>query len=347
MRTFTEGGALPTSTNILNPERFLNVDYPSTNGFRFVYNPLNAAQATAPCPNPQIYPELERVRERLYVVNGVDDDNDGYVDESFDGIDNDGDGVTDPGFNGLDDNENGQIDEELELLYHRQGGAHLYFDPRIPGIPSIPNSQALSEFEEEQYIHGAYNDLVTTTYVIIRRPYVASGSREITLPAGAVIDLTTTTLGVNSERSRVPIDQATGYVDLMFEEGGRVVPSTPYGYSQAMSTDYPFYYLWIAERGDVKEPLWGFDPRLGPVREFGANPGSNSSYLLPMPQGTNAYLTDPSQAFQLGNYLTGDRRMIVISPTSGHTSVSEIVEFNGLNINAPYILARDSQQTGN
>ncbi len=38
--------------------------------------------------------------EFLILLNGKDDDNDGFTDEIFDGIDNDGDGIIDPGFNG-------------------------------------------------------------------------------------------------------------------------------------------------------------------------------------------------------------------------------------------------------
>ena len=53
---------------IANPERFVNVGNPGT-------TPTNPNQAGS---------------EYLFLVNGVDDDGDGYVDEGFDGVNNDG-----------------------------------------------------------------------------------------------------------------------------------------------------------------------------------------------------------------------------------------------------------------
>jgi hypothetical protein len=63
--------------------------------------------------------------ETLILVNGRDDNGNGYVDESFDGLDNDGDGITDPGYNGLDDNGDGVVDEFAELAI----GGGLEFEP--------------------------------------------------------------------------------------------------------------------------------------------------------------------------------------------------------------------------
>ena len=53
--------------------------------------------------------------EFLQVVNGQDDDGDGWIDEGFDGIDNDGDGIIDPGYNGIDDDGVNGIDDPGEL----------------------------------------------------------------------------------------------------------------------------------------------------------------------------------------------------------------------------------------
>ena len=42
------------------------------------------------------------IPEFLFLVNGVDDNKDGYVDNGWDGVDNDGDGIVDqviPGVN--------------------------------------------------------------------------------------------------------------------------------------------------------------------------------------------------------------------------------------------------------
>ncbi len=85
-----------------NPERYINWGSPNS----FISSP------TSTVPPSTV--------EFLIVLDGVDNDNDGYVDEQWDGVDNDGDGHTDPGFNGLDDNGNGYVDEPAEAVF---GGA--------------------------------------------------------------------------------------------------------------------------------------------------------------------------------------------------------------------------------
>ena len=113
--------------------------------------------------------------ERLYLVNGQDDDGDGWVDEGFDGIDNDGDGTIDPGFNGIDNDGMNGIDDPGELTY---------FNSKV-----IANG---GEYETEVFTGTQSTTLVANSpYTIFRRPVVSPGTNETTLPDGIVIDLTT------------------------------------------------------------------------------------------------------------------------------------------------------------
>jgi hypothetical protein len=276
--------------------------------------------------------------EYLFVVNGRDDDGDGYIDEQFDGINNNNDfypaghaysgqPIIDPGFNGIDDNENGLIDEPSELLLFHNGTAFVY-------------NPALAEYEPDDWIGTPVapggGDLART-YAILRRPMPAPDSREVQLPGNTVIDLTTSALpilGVGvSERSRVPIDPYTGYIDFLIYPTGQIVPSTHTGnFSQAY--DFPTFSLWIATREDIRGPLFGVDANglLNP------NPGIDTAatpprftYHMPMHRGTQFYLDhdddgviDPMFSAQSGNYLEGDRRMVMIDPRTGRASVSPI-----------------------
>ncbi len=300
IRTFTETGT--AAGFIVNPERFINFNAPTT--------PTVDEGRSLP-----VAPYLLNF-EALFLTNGRDDDGDGYVDESFDGIDNDSDGITDPGFNGLDDNANGMIDEPLELLIGRDLGAGIYSG---------------TEFEQEVFI-GRLPTANTPfdSFTIARRPLPQPGAREISLPANVVIDLTTSAfprlLGTAAERSRVPIDPATGYVDFLIYPNGQIVPSTPYGNFAALA-DYPYYFLWLTERQDVFEPE-PFDPAAAPLNQV----------QLPVPRDTPNY--------NLPRFLEGQRRMVVISPNSGHAAVSPIETFDGSGAGFPFASSANSQQGG-
>ena len=65
---------------IANPELFVNVGDPGVN---------------PPLLQPSPTGLLSYPAEFLFLVNGLDDNNDGFVDNGWDGIDNDGDGVVD------------------------------------------------------------------------------------------------------------------------------------------------------------------------------------------------------------------------------------------------------------
>lgn len=324
---FTIAGPITRGPLTGNPERFINQTVNGQPGGDLVQAlPVNSQF------------------EVLYVVNGRDDTGNGYIDPQFDGIDNNGDGFIDPGYNGIDDNGNGLVDEPLELVF---SGIGLEFESDAPigrafrfarlngdhsaGIPLVV------PYDNQGATPTLITDLNITRhrYVISRRPAPARDAREYTLPGGAVIDFTTAALGPASERSRVPIDPATGYVDLIIYPNGQVIPSTPYGMGRALDPDYPFFFLWIAAREDVHLPQI-------------ANPLNPIWPALPLP-------SDPS--LPSTPVLEGYRRMVTLSPRTGQTSVSEISEFgqesavvNPTDRNVfrelPYNDARRLQQTG-
>ncbi len=296
-----------TKSGLLNPERYVN----------FGPNPGTSAPTSGSTPylpgwtyqSPPFvsvnlpYP-FNQGAEVLYLVNGHDDNGNGFVDESFDGVDNDGDGVTDPGFDGIDNNGDGWIDDPYELLW------------------SV-NGYTGGEYEQEQWIGPARTG--NQPYFIKRRPYpVASGNPEVTLPAGVVIDATTINSTITApERSRLPVDAYTGYVDIMFNPSGEVTQQ----YASATSAPQTaFYHFWLAEREDVYPAMWGYNSN---QNHFNPNPNAPTAVnLLPMPPGAINYNGT--------SVLKGGRRLLTIFPKSGLIVTNAIENFSVTNLNAPY-----------
>lgn len=369
-------GAYNTSgqgaTGLYNPERYVNNGPPGQWYIIDYTNPL-APVATwgvydpnpldGPPFGPGASPTNMHFREFLQVVNGQDDDGDGWVDEGFDGIDNDGDGVIDPGFNGIDDNGDGVVDDRLELHWNNDG-----------------------EFETEQFVGNEFNSLnvggeSNKRYTILRRPVVSEGAREVALPQGVVIDLTTwnapgalTKAGLSQptlpERSRVPIDPYSHYVDIMIGPNGQVITagagqsagSLAGGMGAFPTSNMPFYHFWIAEREDVYDPLWpsgnanypaGMTAAMAVVNGSVvtvpntfvpvANPNPNNQnpapgYLLPFPKDVSSYIPPGNN----GPYLTGDRRLVTLFVKTGHMLSYDLgtSDFDPFNTNAPYMHAQ-------
>ena len=137
------------------------------------------------------------------------------VDEGFDGIDNDGDGIIDPGFNGLDDDGDGIVDEHRRDLPAPDRTS--YVSDSGSASPSGAVGLVADEFDGTASAAGRHvHDL--------RRPVPVEGAREILLPTGVVIDLTTS-LGTTTCRSglALPVDPIHRYVDVMIAPNGQVV----------------------------------------------------------------------------------------------------------------------------
>ncbi|WZO97198.1 type II secretion system protein [Isosphaeraceae bacterium EP7] len=276
----------------VNPERYINYGMPgSTNTYR----------------------------EFLFLVNGLDDDGDGWVDEGFDGVDNDNDGITDPGFNGIDDDGVNGVDDPAELFINNGGE----YEPEqfvgsqfAPHRDNVDNAADFDPLMVDQIGGPPGNGLIDEVqewffnkkYTIIRRPVVTAGARETMLPSGVVIDATTwnsgtirQTLGnpVGSpgvavsppplpERSRLPIDPYTQTADIMVAPNGQITPGGAGTGSvlqnpTAAAVNVPFYHFWLAEREDVYSTIGAQFVRRsanGPaVAQLRANPRYNPGGL--------------------------------------------------------------------
>lgn len=351
-QSFTIVGPMTVGPNFGNPERFVN----ETENLQ-----RNGTAVTSLPVTPTF--------EKLFVLNRKDDPapagwlGAGYIDEVFDGVDNNGDFLVDPpsgivkfidpGFNGIDDDDDVDptradqpVDDPKELALSRNiATGTLVYNP------------AVAEYETEfadprlfQYVRifpdpGGFPDpplrLRTNPatvvsplaaerlrYSIKRRPLPSPSGRDITLPSDVVIDLTTSIATGNfRERSRVPVDPATGFVDFLIYPNGQIVPSSPFGNFTSLN-DYPFYFLWLAERQDVYEP----QPISSPPPPF------VDQVQLPVPRNTANYTQS--------RYLEGQRRMVVISPNSGHAAVGPIEFFDGGSRDAPFGASIANQQSG-
>jgi type II secretory pathway pseudopilin PulG len=324
---FTIAGPMTLGPQNRNPERFIN----QTVDLLVDGTPVRALPVNA-------------LYEILHVVNGRDDDGDGYIDEQFDGIDNSNSNLVDPAFNGVNDATtpaNALIDEPLENLINLAeyeedapiidafGFARVNNNvvPNDYPIPSKRGEPAVRPLTSNLNTSGLSPDdipisdvaVIRSPYTISRRPSVSPDAQEYALPTGAVIDLTTSGFGSRSERSRVPIDPQTGYVELMVYPNGQVVPSTPQGFGRAMDAEFPLYFLWVASREDVHPPT-DPDPSTTIIEPIWP--------LLPLPTEFVPSGTYPPAPL----FLQGYRRLITISPTSGNSSVSEIGDFGSVEL---------------
>jgi prepilin-type N-terminal cleavage/methylation domain-containing protein len=171
--------------------------------------------------------------EYLFLVNAVDDDKDGFVDNGWDGVDNN---------LNVDNQGNPIIDELLEWTEGEKWVSALATLPLLNGEVMVADPKDT---------HGIFNQ----PYAITRRPVPSSRGREITLPSNVVIDLTT--WGTTLERSRLPaqaFNQFTGTVDLLVYPGGGIVPTTVYSNPSSFGLAGSFLHFWLAERGDILAP---------------------------------------------------------------------------------------------
>ena len=172
--------------------------------------------ATSP-PATTHYPTGTNPVEFLFLVNGQDDNKNGWVDEGWDGVDNDGDG----------------------LVRRRRHANDLG-----------------SEWEPEAWLglraehHGVATCPTRSSAGRCRSP----NAREIALP-DARWSIDATTLGLASTRSGrgCPSTQTyiPGIVDIMVNPDGTVLPTTIYSSPSSFGMDQAFYHFWLAERQDV------------------------------------------------------------------------------------------------
>jgi prepilin-type N-terminal cleavage/methylation domain-containing protein len=278
-----------------NPEGFTNVGVAGT------LSPLVRNYGTGANPlllNPEF----------LFLVNGVDDNKNGWVDEGWDGTDNDGDGLIDEVTCGLN-----------------------------PG--NGPGTAGGEWIETEQWLGAAATQVITRqSYTIRRRPAPGPNAREIALPSNVVIDLTT--WGSTLERSRLPagaFNPLTGSVDILLNPDGTVVPTTLFSSASSFGMAGAFFHLWLAEREDLYAPQ--LDAAGNAVPLAGAN-----TFLLPVtpvPQTSPLFYGGP---FLKGEY----RLVSLFSRTGQVTTNSDMPFLvNGLyNTGNPYLQAQQGVQGG-
>jgi prepilin-type N-terminal cleavage/methylation domain-containing protein len=216
---------------VANPERFVNGGPPGENG---TYTSATEAGS-----------------EVLFVVNGEDDDRDGFIDEGLDGINQDP----------ASDTDTDEADEwEVETWAGNQ----------------------------------AMNATVNAPYTIRRRPYPSPGARILA------------------------IDPGTMTVDIMVGPDGLIVPTTIY--SSPAASDFPFLHCWLAERGDVFDPVTG---------------ASAGARRLPLPEGVVAGET---------RALRGERRLLTIHTRTGLITTTDPQDFDAANISRPFYAAQRGER---
>jgi prepilin-type N-terminal cleavage/methylation domain-containing protein len=192
---YTVVGPMTVTPQQGNAEMFVNVGAAGTQ------STLNDTQSGV-----TVHPEF------LLLVNGRDDNGNGWIDEGYDGVDNDA---------------------------AREAAANV-----------TPATDDLAEWEPEAW-PASFNSSApaNVAYVIQRRPAPVQNAREVTLPTNVVIDLTT--WSTTRSRSRLPVNASTGYVDILVYPNGSVVPTTQFSSPASVGMDGAFLHFWIAERSDV------------------------------------------------------------------------------------------------
>ena len=143
-------------------------------------------------------------------------------------------------------------------------------------------------------------------YTIERRPVPTQGAREVVLPPGVYIDMTT--WDSTAERSRLPIYPNLPYVDIMLNPTGQVVPTRQFASPAAFGLAASFYHFWIAEREDLHVPVLQ----------------TNVAYNLPMPAGTNGFPDPTNDTAWKALPLRGENRLLTLYARTGNIVVNKV-----------------------
>jgi prepilin-type N-terminal cleavage/methylation domain-containing protein len=190
---------------------------------------------------------------------------------------------------------NGQPVEYLALVNSQDDNTNGWIDEEFDGVDNDGNGliDDVHEWEYERW-RGAFisqapvNIPYTIPYTILRRPAPVSNGHEVSLPTAVVIDATTALL--SRERSRLPVNPYTGYVDIMLEPDGTILPTVIYSVPTSFGMAEAFYHFWLAERADLAAPPAG--ATVPPLLPIAAQGGANGSqYPRPSFQGNYGVLT--------------------------------------------------------
>jgi len=263
--------------------------------------------------------------EYLFLVNGLDDDNDGFIDNGWDGVDNDT-------INGIDD-----VNEWTEAEKW-SGSLSGQLAPVEGTVTSLPAYNSLLQPFHTQ-------GLLNQTYTITRRPIPTASARETALPSNVVIDLTT--WATTHERSRFPLPPSgngtgtsqvvnpnSGTVDIVVNPDGSVTPTTVYSSPSSFGINGSFLHFWLAERSDVAAP-------------YLAGGTVVPSVTLPLPAGLA-----PTN-FPSGAELKGEYSLVTVYSRTGQIMVSSPPRFDtpnlttgAYNLNVPFVDAQQGVRGG-
>jgi hypothetical protein len=177
-----------------NPEGFVNYGDPGVDSLLIRTEP---APDSTP-DNPHTHTEA---REYLFLVNGQDDNHNGYTDEPYDGL-----------------------------------------------------NPALQEPEQWRPLTLG-SGIRQARYTVHRRLAPMPGGQAIAFTSGCVVDLSG--WSTTCDRSRLAVDPWGGFVDVVLDSTGRVVPNLPFSSPTSVLMDGHWYHFWFAERGDVGMPIKG------------------------------------------------------------------------------------------
>jgi prepilin-type N-terminal cleavage/methylation domain-containing protein len=223
-----------------NTELFVNAGPPGT--AQTYFSRSIAVPNTSPAQSITVNPEF------LFLVDGKDNNANGWVDEGWDGVDNDGDTLID-----------NLAEWEVEAW---------------PGAVASGLVQTTKNHINNSYYAG----LSYANYTIQRRPTPSPNAREISLPSSVVIDATT--WNSTLERSRFPsscFNPYSGFVDILLNSDGSLVPTTLFSSPASFPMAGAFVDLWLADRQDVVAPTSALSSATPPTLPIALGSGASSS----------------------------------------------------------------------
>ncbi|MBV8269457.1 MAG: hypothetical protein JO252_24305, partial [Planctomycetaceae bacterium] len=161
---------------------------------------------------------------------------------------------------------------------------------------------------------------VSVPYTIERRPVPTQGAREVMLPPGVYIDMTT--WDTTAERSRLPIEGTAPYltVDVMLNPSGQVVPTRTYSSPAAFGLRAAFYHFWISEQQDLHMP----HEQPGVAYSLPMLAGASTAAVAANPTAGNGFPA-PGDTFWKNTPLRGEHRLLTLYTRTGNLVVNEVV----------------------
>jgi prepilin-type N-terminal cleavage/methylation domain-containing protein len=306
------------------------------------YTIVGPVGVSDPTKNPELFVNNDTTNpgdygggiQFLYLVNGQDDpagNGDGYIDNSFDNIDNNYDGSIDPspgysiwpGWPGPDTTGTYLLTEsehERFLDLNLDPAPFPNSDVAIPGNgideDGDGNDNPTDPYDPLPPLPARTPRLTQKSYIIHRRPIPSPGSRIQELPTGTSIDMTgwnrtTPPQPQLGERSRLPIDPRTGYIDILIAPNGMVLKADYNTTQPGPPMSFPFFHFWISDNDDIVTPLWGV---------------TYPATALPTPDVRDSQ----------GRLLKGERRLVSINTRTGQIVTGSAENFSTSNINTPF-----------